>query len=361
MDTSVNNIAPVKQRDYWFDNAKAILIFTVVLGHLAEILLSVVPYTTEPQWLRVLYNTIYVFHMPVFMIISGRFAKRKVESNDFVSVINGIFVPYLICQTCMLLFNSTVNYESTSNFSYLRPYYGLWYLLAIGIYQVVTPHVLKITRLKWLLLPLSLVIAILFSFQEKAFYGNFQRFFNYFPFFIFGYLTSGYKLEFCKKIIFRILSFAVFVLVVYAVMQNPDMFQVRLLSGKRVYNQVIEFLDITELNFFIFLLLRYALGFLFFFIILGLSPAKKTLFSHIGTNSTYVYILHLFIAVALTAYAKEYDSLDFCKNELYTLMVCLSSVPLCFLLVSPPVKKLTGWMIAPKFDLKKVIERITNK
>ena len=50
----------LKERDYFFDNARMILIFLVVFGHLLQ------PYTEESKYLSSLYLTIYSFHMPCF-------------------------------------------------------------------------------------------------------------------------------------------------------------------------------------------------------------------------------------------------------------------------------------------------------
>ena len=51
-------------RDFWFDNAKAILITLVVIGHLATSVM-----TFQPVWVEVVGKFIYFFHMPVFMMI----------------------------------------------------------------------------------------------------------------------------------------------------------------------------------------------------------------------------------------------------------------------------------------------------
>ena len=57
-----------KERDYFFDNLKAVLIFLVVLGHF------LLPIHGESV-LVVVKRLIYVFHMPLFVFVSGYFAK----------------------------------------------------------------------------------------------------------------------------------------------------------------------------------------------------------------------------------------------------------------------------------------------
>ena len=63
-----------KVREYKFDNLKILLILLVVLGHIIE------PFYK----LNTLYLIIYAFHMPVFVYISGYFAK----GNKIIKCIN---------------------------------------------------------------------------------------------------------------------------------------------------------------------------------------------------------------------------------------------------------------------------------
>lgn len=69
-----------KDRDYFFDNARAILIFLVVLGHMIQ------PYTSESKYILALYLVIYSFHMPTFLFISGYFAKHLDKPNYLENV-----------------------------------------------------------------------------------------------------------------------------------------------------------------------------------------------------------------------------------------------------------------------------------
>ncbi|MEM5595768.1 acyltransferase family protein [Niallia circulans] len=55
----------MKQRDYYFDNAKFILIFFVVFGHFIQ------SFINDNQNIYTLYKVIYTFHMPAFILISG--------------------------------------------------------------------------------------------------------------------------------------------------------------------------------------------------------------------------------------------------------------------------------------------------
>ena len=65
-----------KERDYFFDNLKAVLIFLVVLGHF---LLPI--HGDNP--LVVVKRLIYIFHMPLFVFVSGYFAKKIYKNGQY--------------------------------------------------------------------------------------------------------------------------------------------------------------------------------------------------------------------------------------------------------------------------------------
>ncbi len=347
-----------RQRDYWFDNAKAFLIISVFMGHICECLIKTVPFDGgTPLWLNTLFKFIYVFHMPVFMIISGRFAKGRIDRNDWISSINKLIVPYIVIQFFMMLFYCMVGYSKVTITSFSKPGYGLWYILVLGIYQIVTPHLIKIFRYKWLLLPASLVFMVIFLYQPNIAPAPIPRIVNFFPFFIFGYLTADLDFSFFKKPIFRIVSVIAFVGLFLLITQDT-VIEVALLSGKRNYAEYHELLGLDKLELLVITAVRYLAGFVFFFFTMGISPVKKFIFTRLGTHSTYIYILHLFIVVALTAIGKSHNILDFCANEIFSVLLLALTIPISFLLVSPFVQKITRWLVSPNFDLKKIIERI---
>ena len=77
------------------DNIKAMLIILVVVGHLLELFL-------KSGNVKTIYKIIYSFHMPLFIFISGYFAKFNLKK-----IITGLVVPYMIFQAAYILY---VNY-----------------------------------------------------------------------------------------------------------------------------------------------------------------------------------------------------------------------------------------------------------
>src|SRR5699024_11233596 len=100
-------------------NLKGILIFLVVFGHFLEI------YKKECYELFVF---IYAFHMPVFIFISGYFAKRMNKSK----IINLILL-YLIYQTFfnVILF---LNDDNPFQFTYGEPHFHMFYIVSVDVW-----------------------------------------------------------------------------------------------------------------------------------------------------------------------------------------------------------------------------------
>ena len=129
----------------------------------------------------------------------------------------------------------------------------------------------------------------------------------------------------------------------------------------KTYNFIAKDVDTTIIGAFLMNIARYAVGFLFFFVIMGVTPSKKTFFSYVGTNSSYVYALHLFFIVFLRAVDADYDVLRVLTNKWLLLAYCFSGIPMSFILASKPIRKLTGFFVEPKFDIKKIISTLTDK
>lgn len=347
----------IQQRDYLFDNAKAFLIFTVVVGHLqGDLSKSGVFPGGNPLWLNSLWQFIFVFHMPVFMAISGYFSKKRVQNNDWISVIDKLVIPYISFQLSLFLMQMVFDYGSTSSFSLLEPRFGSWYIATIAAYQIITPHLLK----KKHLFICSLIIALAVPFALRGYYGGFQRLFTYYPFFLFGYYLSERNIDLSrwKKPAYRILSVCALVAIGVLVTRYSSYIHPKMLSMEKTFIEIRNALKFGRLGFLVLMILRYLLGFLCFFFILGISSTKKRFFTYIGTYSTYVYFLHIFIDVIMRALDARYGILSILGNTTGALIYLSASIPLCFILASPFVRKNTRFLVAPDFHIKKIAKKL---
>src|SRR4051812_12296414 len=96
----------MKQRDFYFDNAKFILILLVVFGHLLRSFIG------NTNLAHTLYMVIYTFHMPAFILVSGFFARGFYQKDYLKKIAKKLLLPYFIFQLIYSVFYYFLNNES---------------------------------------------------------------------------------------------------------------------------------------------------------------------------------------------------------------------------------------------------------
>ena len=159
------------ERDYGFDNIKCILIFSVVLGHLLEFCGD----------FSILYRMIYLFHMPVFMFVSGYFGKFGLRQ-----MLDKIWM-YGLFQVLYILFERLVTGAQTP-LQFTTPYWILWYLFVMIACTALIPLYRAKTRKKRIVaLAVSLMLSLAAGCFEKIGYPmSLSRFFVFQPYFLLG-------------------------------------------------------------------------------------------------------------------------------------------------------------------------------
>ena len=165
-----------RRRDYGMDNLRGLLILLVVLGHLLEI--------CKPFPGRVfLYRTVYSFHMPAFLFLTGYFAKF-----DGKKILWNFLLPYVLFQTLYLIFDGRLD-GSPVEWQYTKPYWLLWYLLVCLFYHVLLPlYAAASRRQRILALGITFGLSLVAGYVEAFGYQfSLSRFFVFQPWFLLGY------------------------------------------------------------------------------------------------------------------------------------------------------------------------------
>lgn len=168
---------PAGRRDPFLDNAKYLTIVLVGVGHLWA------PMQGDSRAAGALYATVYAFHMPAFIVISG-YLSRSYEGTprQIVRLVTGVLVPYLAFQTVYTLFMRWLD-NPQREFHYQEPGFALWFLVALFVWRLTTP-VWK--NLRWPV-PVALAIAVGASVTPSV--GNdldLMRIAQFLPFFVLG-------------------------------------------------------------------------------------------------------------------------------------------------------------------------------
>ncbi|MBR4531429.1 acyltransferase family protein [bacterium] len=295
---------PMEKRNFLFDNLKCLLIFLVVYGHFIENFQSI--YASEST--RIVYQFIYLFHMPGFVFVSGYFA-RKGDGKIFEKVLLNQIVPLFFFQLVFEIFHWVVFHEFSGKTLDLAPYWILWYLLSLAFWRISFQLLYKI---RFLLL-ISVILALVAGMVSSIGYPlSVSRTVVLFPFFVLGNIFKE------KGIVEKIKSGRFFP--VYAVLS------VLVLAGALIYVSEVKLHYGLYLNSYsykalkmawdegmLYRFINLAWGFLCIASLLVLTPQKRCFASKIGKNSMIPYIMQFFFLKSLLIYR-----FDFYKNLYFT-------------------------------------------
>lgn len=281
LTASVDNIVE-KARDYFFDNMRAILIILVVWGHVLDD-------TPKNDFAQSIYYFLFFFHMPALTFISGYFSKNleKIRNTAFVKLL----LPYLILNVCDYIYKTRILHLDYDGLRFFRPFWGLWYLLALFLWKFFLKDIVRIR----FVLPLSFLFA-LFSGYSREFseYLALSRVICFLPFFLLGYYCTHENIEKIKKIP-KLLSIGImaagygvaFLIVKY------DIFKKEILYLRKPYPQE------SETEGLLLRLFVYVIAIVLTVAVINLVGSKKSILTSIGTSTMTIYIMHVYTIPAL--------------------------------------------------------------
>lgn len=321
------NTTEKKGRDALFDNARAVLIFLVLVGHLISGRIS------EWMGLRGLYYAIYMFHMPAFVFITGYFS-RNVEKGRNGAVRN-FLMPYLVFNTLFAVMEYFVAGSSKNFFDYYKmtaPRWGMWFLFACFIWKLLAKDIARIRGI----LPLSLLIGLglpLFRDFDTTF--TIGRIVGFLFFFVMGLWFRPEWMEKLKRIPAWAggLVFAACAALSFWLAGNGWMIK-ETLYLRSPYG------DGAKAEQLLMRLVLYLLGTVMTLAFLNLMTRKDCLLSRIGKNTLTVYVLHLFLV-------RNFNRMDVLKGQPYwylVLAVALAAA-LTWVLSLDVVKKAYDWIM----------------
>src|SRR5699024_7820058 len=185
-------------RDPAIDNARALLITLVVVGHLLNMISS-----TSGE---VLYLWIYSFHMPAFVAVSGYLSRSFANKpRQLGRLLSAVLFPYLIFQTMHTVLPVLVDGDEF-DFHLWTPFWTLWFLLALFLWRLATP---LLTALRYPLLfaiAVSLIAPLDPDLDKTLSWG---RVLSFLPFFVLGLVIRPEHLATLRAFRFRYVGYLV--------------------------------------------------------------------------------------------------------------------------------------------------------
>ncbi|MBR5726496.1 MAG: acyltransferase family protein [Muribaculaceae bacterium] len=170
-------------RDNRLDSVKGLLMILVVLGHVITVT------DNDNVFNHAVMGLIYVFHMPLFILISGYLTKNPEQQRpqDMWRGVGNIFITLLIFH----LISAFRSYLNTGSFftAFLKfPYGILWYLMCLIYWRVALYYTPKsLLRRPVLYLGLALAVLLLCGLTRLGNTLALQRGLNFYFFFLLGY------------------------------------------------------------------------------------------------------------------------------------------------------------------------------
>lgn len=287
----------MKQRDYYFDNVKFILIFFVVFGHLLW------SYMDDNHIISAIYKGIYTFHMPAFILVSGYFSKGFDKKGYISKIAKKLIMPYLAFQLIYSIFYYVQHHKSTFKMNPLDPHWSLWFLISLFFWNVL---LIIFTKFKASVsIPAAILIGMLIGYMDwTSSFLSLLRTFVFFPLFLAGYYMKKDHIYSLFTVRARILALLAAVTVFAGFYFFPGIHDDWLLGSKPydALGNASVFAMFKRLGF-------YLINFIMVMSFLAFVPRKRYFFTTLGKNTLYVYLLHgFFIRLFRESELKNYFS-----------------------------------------------------
>ncbi|MBO1198947.1 acyltransferase family protein [Staphylococcus simiae] len=271
----------LKDRDYFFDNARAILIFLVVFGHMLQ------PYTSGDKYLSALYLVIYSFHMPTFLFISGYFAKNIDQPFYLEKIAKRLLIPYMIFFMFFSIYYFLTGKSDDLQLDPFNPVFALWFLMTLFFFHVILIIVRRFNPTKVLIVSIIFSVIAGFSVNIDS-YLSISRTIVFFPIFYIGYLfTKDRTMIFRQK---KWIPASIMIFLAYYIIYIIHPINADWLLGASPYTS-LEHEGSNILSPFkrllLYMVILIAMG-----AFLNLVPKDKQLYTYIGQRTMYIYLLH---------------------------------------------------------------------
>ena len=268
------------KRDAFFDNAKLLLIFFVVFGHMIQ------PFTDGSTPMYTVYMWIYTFHMPAFIFLAGFFAKGAGSKDYIIQLAKKLILPYLIFQLFYTGYFFFIGRDGWLNGPF-TPHWSLWFLFSLFCWHVLLVWFKKMPPI--ISLAIAIEIGVLVGYVSDIGHTfSLSRTFVFFPFFLAGYWLTKERVRQLRTR--RVREFGlVFMAVIAGLIAAFPEFSSGWFLGSKSY----EVLGSPELGG-LFRLAVYLLAGLMTISVLSWVPGREFKLTYLGGQTLYVYLLHGF-------------------------------------------------------------------
>ncbi|WP_366945897.1 acyltransferase family protein [uncultured Clostridium sp.] len=236
-----------------------------------------------------IYMFIYIFHMPLFIYISGYLSKNVNKSKKLF--LKDLLIPYIFLN--IIWYVLAYIYTGEVNLPIIYPGWTLWFLLSLFFWRSSLKYLIKIKYI----LPISFILGILTGLISNGAILSFSRTVVFLPFFLLGYYTDTEKIKYIfKKVNIGVCIFGILVFIIASfVIVNKNILDYRFLYGSHSYKELGISIHIGIIS----RILLYISSILLSLFVSYIIPTNKTFFTHIGKSTMYIYAFHTYIVLII--------------------------------------------------------------
>lgn len=279
------NSISLKRNPFW-DSLKVLLIFFVVYGHMIETCVE------NSKLNQALYNTIYLFHMPLFVFVSGYFSHMK-NKKKYLTRMGTIFETYIVFQFIRCIKPMFTEGNMSLFPDILFPKGILWYLACLLLWRaiIVLFNEQRLKYYKTSILTFFIISGIGIGFFSIN--GTISRFLILGFYFFLGYYFKGQYISYLKRI--PLLASIICILCLFTLVY------LKLNTDIRSIIHFESYFSKPTISPFILLFSRicvYIFALVFGCLVMRLVLAKKILASW-GDCTLAIFMFHTFIIIPL--------------------------------------------------------------
>lgn len=302
----------IANREARLDGIKYVLIVLVIFGHLRQFTICDEG-SFSVMIVRRLSHIIYLFHMPLFIMISGFFSRKK-DTNTFRESIIRLLRIYLLFHIIWIAID-LINNIQLDYTRFFYPSFSLWYIHCLILWRILLQYIPGHLDKPLLIFSISSLISILGGFIPVSNFMALQRFFTYMPLFFIGYYAKEFRFfRIIDKIKWQFLLFLIPILFI-DIKVTIDIW------GRFPYNSLF---DVIRRIVFLISSILLSVGFI------KLIPSKVTsYYAGLGRDVLFYYMYHSLLLYGIALLLK---SVGIIADGCVLLLVLISTLLLLFYL-----------------------------
>lgn len=310
------------RRDPFLDNARYWVMLLVVAGHFLTALVDL-------DQARAMYRWIYLFHMPVFILISGYTARNYSGSPRQVRrLVGSLVVPYLLVEASLEAFEAWLADEALT-LHVLEPDWLTWFIAALFVWRLTTPIWQAI---RWPI-PVAIGCSLIGGLAPVTDVLAIPQIIGFLPFYVAGMQLRREHFDRLRDWRVRVAALLALAGAAYVCALEPVNWDRSWLYWRDAYSEAP--LGVTALDGIANRGAMMAIGFVLAAAVLALIPHGRAWYSRMGQRTLYCYLLHGFVVLWLDYYG-AFDYL-LAHGEVGMWIAVLAGVTAATLLMTKPV------------------------